>query len=254
MSVPGVTEGPDMEIEKEATLGSPKKEQKINVDSEKFNPFFIEDAHVVFHTEDEDGKVKTIEFHNKLAELKKNKEEPIPVKDILLKASLPPEEKYPCFSCGKTIKRIHKACRHCGSSNLRPGESMDLSSDGNRFFLTTSNFGARSAAGIPRAETEHDMPCPRQAVPDISRDPEINSYVFNHLPLKEDQKLMLLASLVHESKKTRKEEVKEEILKNSSKRREDELEVFRLKKKGQGIAKKKLHPRMPTAIITSNLS
>lgn len=44
-------------------------------------------------------------------------------------------------------------------------------------------------------ETKHDVPCPNVTGTDVANNREVNEWVLNHLPLKEDEKKQLIADL-----------------------------------------------------------
>lgn len=52
----------------------------------------------------------------------------------------------------------------------------------------------------------HEEPCPSQTTDDIAKCPEINEWVLNHLPLKEEQKQKLLQQLINDQLKQQKSE------------------------------------------------
>ena len=80
-------------------------------------------------------------------------------------------------------------------------------------------------------ETKHDRPCPRGLGEDVSKDKEVNEWVLNHLPLKEDEKKALLHQLkLDQLKNDRKEEVeglKEDTLKAKKSKKKMSREVGR---------------------------
>lgn len=56
-----------------------------------------------------------------------------------------------------------------------------------------------------RYETPHDVPCPSGMGTEVADDPDINEWVMNHIPLKEEQKKELLNLLIKDSRKLERE-------------------------------------------------
>ena len=86
----------------------------------------------------------------------------------------------------------------CGQYIPAPGETIDLSqpNTGIKFALTHSMAARRP----PVAENDHDMPCPPQSTEKIEDDQDVQSWVMNHLPLTEEQKIQLACELAEDKK------------------------------------------------------
>jgi hypothetical protein len=52
----------------------------------------------------------------------------------------------------------------------------------------------------------HEAPCPRQTTEKIEECPEVNEWILNHLPLKEEQKQWLMNKLILDQQKKHKAE------------------------------------------------
>jgi hypothetical protein len=112
---------------------------------------------------------------------------------------LPTPPEILCLSCGKSVDSSHRFCGFCGSNLVKPGETIDLSDPKINFSLNNS-FGVRSYP--EKVDSRHDLPCPTCSGP-IDKDPDVQEWVFNSLPLTEEQKLELKQELESEYRKGR---------------------------------------------------
>jgi hypothetical protein len=132
-------------------------------------------------------------------------------------------EKIPCLSCSYQVDSGWQYCPKCGSSVILPGQTVDLSQKG-------INFGLSNQLGMrwkPQYTTsDHDLPCPPQSHPDISKDQAINAWVFNHLPMSEEQKEKMLQEFRQDTSKDLKKNFKEER-DRTAKEKKEEVKAFR---------------------------
>lgn len=92
---------------------------------------------------------------------------------------------FQCSRCASEIKEKDRACAKCGQYIPQPGETFDISE---------RNFQLPSVLGILRPPTEqamneHEMPFPSNvSAKDLPTHKGANEWIFNHLPLTEEQK------------------------------------------------------------------
>lgn len=120
-----------------------------------------------------------------------------------------------CHKCGEDIKLPSSVdakdtagveCKGCKVYLPAPGSTIDLSNPQFKNFDLNNVFGGRRK--FQPAESRHDEPCPVSSMEDISHDQPVNEWVFNHLPLSEDQKEQLLLDLARDQKDDRLKEAK----------------------------------------------
>lgn len=125
---------------------------------------------------------------------------------------------------------------------VRPMESdkekkyeLDLSSPDKKIFVDENGFAEIDGIKVPyfrekfqslrKYETVHDVPCPSGMGEKVADDHYVNEWVFNHLPLKEDEKKAMLHDLRKECITTKRGEIvqegiKEELEKTKKERKE----------------------------------
>lgn len=118
-----------------------------------------------------------------------------------------------CHKCGEYVKLPSPLdgkdtagvdCKGCKVYLPLPGSTIDLSNPKFSKFDLNNVFGGRTK--FQPAESRHDEPCPVSSMEDISHDQPVNEWVFNHLPLSEDQKEQLLLDLAQDQKDGRLKE------------------------------------------------
>lgn len=130
-----------------------------------------------------------------------------------------------CRDCKQKLLIFGTKCTKCEMYCPAPNESFDAG----RVNFSVPEILRRANPGVVIALSDHELPIPPQTVEDISKDPKINEWVFNHLPMKEDQKKDLLADLT-----------KEQLLKERDAKRKEELETQRTEKIQEKLKPSKL--------------
>lgn len=126
-----------------------------------------------------------------------------------------------CTNCKKVAPAYGAACKGCSYYVPAPNETFDAG----RVNFTLPAAMTNKMSGIVLATTQHELPCPNQTNPDISKDQGINEFIFNHLPLKEEQKKELLLDLTKEQlikdRDGKRKEEKQEQSRSTRRRRKE---------------------------------
>lgn len=97
-----------------------------------------------------------------------------------------------CGSCEKPMVAVGTTCELCKYYVPAPNETFDAG----RVNFAIPLLLQKAEKGTLVTVNQHEMPIPPQTNEDISKDHAINEYVFNHLPLQEDQKEKLMKDLI----------------------------------------------------------
>ncbi len=144
-----------------------------------------------------------------------------------------------CHKCGEDIKLPSSVdgkntagveCKGCKVYLPTPGSTIDVSNPEFKNFDLNNVFGGRRK--FQPAESRHDEPCPMSSMEDIAHDQPTNEWVFNHLPLSEEQKEQLLLDLAKDQKVDRLEEAKKRADSRKTKTYEQVKKERAQKKKG----------------------
>jgi hypothetical protein len=100
-----------------------------------------------------------------------------------------------CKECKKKCTPIGAKCPTCQYYVAAPNEVFDA---GMVNFTLPPILSSLTEKAILVARDQHEMPCPSQTNPDISKDLAINEYVLNKLPLTEELKKSIQEDLFKE--------------------------------------------------------
>lgn len=136
------------------------------------------------------------------------------------------EEYKKCPRCNSDVPPEHRACVKCGEYNPIGGETIDIS----KTSFSLPELIASRVMRPPSTTSEHDLPFPAGLnATEIQTDPDAQRWIFNHLPLKEEEKQKILEDFTKEYHRGKVTKLKED-----SKKRVD-LTRTQLKREESGI-------------------
>lgn len=194
----------------------PVKEKKINIDTVDIE---MKDSEDKKEEKKEFKLAKTVECDRCKIEVKI----PLPIcntEDCKKEGITLDDWGFPhCDSCKKRMIPIGTTCEKCTYYCPAPNETFDAG----RVNFTVPLLLQKAQPATLVTMEEHELPIPQQTHEDISKDRAVNQYVFNHLPLTEDQKEALLQGLM-EDQLSAGEKAKFNLLREKDNKRKEEME------------------------------